>query len=67
MADDIGWRWTAYSLAAFGFLLALLLFFTVKEPVHGSVATLSAIITESGHGTRDPDPEGHRTYTIKQR
>eukprot|EP00904_Undaria_pinnatifida_P006879 jgi/Undpi1/3320/HiC_scaffold_15.g06693.m1 len=69
MAEAIGWRGTAYSVAAFGFSLACLLFLTVKESVRvpAPISTTAAGSPEpekTGQGTRDP--EGDQTFTVKQ-
>ncbi|CAN0495478.1 unnamed protein product, partial [Scytosiphon promiscuus] len=71
IAESIGWRQTAYSVATSGFLLALLLCFTVKEPTRASVVTPTATIADSSasQGTEQGarNPKGDNTFTVTQR
>ncbi|CAM9987824.1 unnamed protein product [Ascophyllum nodosum] len=56
MAKSVGWRVSAYTVALYGFVLALLVRFTVKEP-HRARATLPSRDTRGGerNGGEDED------------
>lgn len=70
IAESIGWRGSAYAVAAGGFALAFLLRFTVKEPVRVPAAAPTATPEASGYdkvGQGARDPERDQNFTIKQR
>ena len=64
MAEEIGWRATAYSVATIGFVLALIVLFTVKESVRAPAATLT---DTPGRDRGEPDADGDRNLTVRQR
>ena len=64
MAEEFGWRATAYSVATIGFVLALMVLFTVKESVRAPAATLTYT---AGRNQGEPDVDGDRNLTVRQR
>eukprot|EP00904_Undaria_pinnatifida_P006872 jgi/Undpi1/3314/HiC_scaffold_15.g06688.m1 len=63
MAEEFGWRATAYSVATIGFVLALIVLFTVKESVRAPAATLTYT---AGRNQGEPDADGDRNLTVRQ-
>lgn len=60
MAQGIGWRASAYTVAAYGFVLAVLVRVTVKEPVRAPAAA-------PANDHADEESEGDKDYTVKER
>lgn len=65
MAKGIGWRGSAYTVAGYGLLLAVLVRLTVKEPARAPAATPAAASNRSG--SHAPESDGDKDFTIKER
>lgn len=63
MAEGIGWRASAYTVAAYGLCLSLVVRFTVREPAR--------IVSDPAAGDRSSQPikdeEGDKDFTFMQR
>lgn len=71
IAESVGWRGAAYLVSTSGFLLALLVGVTVKEPLRIAAATPPAAAAEGSQshtsGPSGQGPEGDQTFTVMQR